>query len=144
MSDTTKQKVNKLKSSKWFKRFVNAMHEHGIEVAITGVTATGVVLLLWGSALVVNATILAVTTTVGFVLLASKLPRPIQKTLVKYGFITDFVAAYGTYCILGGTATALLAASMVGIFTSLLIWALKPLILEDDLVDEVTIEQVVI
>ncbi len=68
-----------------------------------------------------DALVLAVLSTVGFVMTYKKLPRKIRRFLAKHGVITDILTFVLTYFTLGGSLTALTAGAMVAIFTSMLI-----------------------
>jgi hypothetical protein len=109
----------------------DTLKEYGVEVAVTSVGAGVVLMGLYGSALVANALILAVTTTTGIILIAYKLPRAMQKALVKHGLFTDMAAAVGTYYVLGASVTSLMAAAFVGVFTSVILWVAKPVFEEE-------------
>jgi hypothetical protein len=113
------------------KKIRETLKEYGVEVAVTSVGAGVVLMGLYGSALVANALILAVTTTTGIILIAYKLPRSMQKALVKHGLLTDMTAALGTYYILGASVTSLMAAAFVGVFTSMILWVAKPVFEEE-------------
>jgi len=97
---------------------------------IAGIGSGTVLLLIFGSALVSNAVILAVATTAGLLFITSKLPHRIKQFLVKHSLITDMSAATATYLILGKNVTSLLAAGFVGCLTSTTLWGLKPLLLK--------------
>jgi len=114
------------------KQLATLVKDRSIEVAVVGISGGTVLLALYGSALVSNAVILAVTTTAGLMFLASKLPKKAQKALVKHSFVTDVTAAVGTYYILGKTVTSLLAAGLVGCMCSMIIWAARPFLLEGE------------
>lgn len=64
---------------------------------------------------------LAVLTTSGFMLIYSKLPRKVRKFIEKHSLVADLLALIMTYHLLGGTLTALIAASLCGIFVSVLL-----------------------
>lgn len=74
--------------------------------------------------MLVNAFVLAVVTYLGMILIYFKIPRVAKKTILKGELFTDIGAAFITYAFLGGTATALVAAGIVGIMISVtLSWA---------------------
>jgi len=69
--------------------------------------------------MIFNAFALATVTFIGMVLLYRKLPGWMKKMLLKGDILTDALAAGVTYMFLGGTATALIAAGLVGIVVSM-------------------------
>lgn len=69
--------------------------------------------------MIFNAFALATVTFIGMVLLYRKLPGWIKSMLLKGDILTDALAAGVTYMFLGGTATALIAAGLVGIVVSM-------------------------
>jgi len=81
--------------------------------------------------MIFNAFTLAIVTFIGMVLLYMKLPRWTKKLLLKGDILTDALAAGITYMFLGGTATALIAAGLVGIAVSIaLSFAIRAEIIE--------------
>lgn len=68
--------------------------------------------------MIFNAIVLATVTFVGMVLIFMKLPKIIKKIMLKGDLITDIGCAALTYMFLGGTATAIIAAGLVGIMVS--------------------------
>lgn len=68
-----------------------------------------------------NAVTLAALTSAGFFLIYKKLPRRAKRLIVKYSLVSDIVALLLTYLIFGGTVTALIAAALVSIITSILL-----------------------
>ena len=68
--------------------------------------------------MLINAGVLALVTFVGGCMIYSKLPRRIRKWLLKQDLLTDLAMLLLAYLVLGGTATALLAAAMVGLMVS--------------------------
>ena len=71
--------------------------------------------------MLMNALILATMSITACILIYKKLPRKIRKVLEKHTLLSDAIALALTYALLGGTLTALLAAAMVGVFTSILL-----------------------
>lgn len=69
--------------------------------------------------MIFNAFALATVTFAGMVLLYMKLPKWTKKLLLRGDILTDALAAGLTYMFLGGTATALIAAGLVGIAVSI-------------------------
>lgn len=65
-----------------------------------------------------TATSLALITTAGAYFIYDKFPRRIKKLVVKYSLLSDILAFIGVYMILGGTLTALFAASIMGCMVS--------------------------
>lgn len=68
-----------------------------------------------------TAASLAVLTTVGCLIIYNKLPRRIRKFIEKHSLLTDLLCLIGIYMLLGGTLTALFAASMCGLAISVLL-----------------------
>lgn len=68
--------------------------------------------------MLVNALVMASVTYIGFMLIYIKLPRWMRKLIYYFPLIPDLSAAVLTYVIMGGTATALIAAALVGIMFS--------------------------
>lgn len=75
--------------------------------------------------MILNALILAIATTVGWYMLYSHLPRRVRRFLEAHGIIIDIIALIATYLLLGGTATALMAAAFCDIIISLLLWVAR-------------------
>lgn len=69
--------------------------------------------------MIFNAFALATVTFIGMVLLYKKLPGWTKTLLLRGDILTDALAAGVTYMFLGGTATALIAAGLVGIAVSI-------------------------
>lgn len=69
--------------------------------------------------MIFNAIVLAIVTFVGMMLIYMKLPNFIKKIMLKGDILTDIGCAALTYTFLGGTATAIIAAGLVGIMTSM-------------------------
>lgn len=69
--------------------------------------------------MIFNAIVLAIVTFVGMVLIYVKLPRFVKKIMLKGDILTDIGCAALTYTFLGGTATAIIAAGLVGIMVSM-------------------------
>lgn len=65
-----------------------------------------------------NAFVLATITFIGGCVIWSKLPRKVRRWLQKQDLITDVLMLLAAYIVLGGTVTALLAASIVGVMVS--------------------------
>ena len=64
---------------------------------------------------------LASLTIAGFVIVYSKLPKRLRKLIEKHSLITDLLCLIGIYFLLGGTLTALFAASICGLIISALL-----------------------
>lgn len=75
--------------------------------------------------MILNALVLSVVTFIGMVLIFYKLPPRIRAIILKFDLVTDIGCAAMTYAFLGGTATAIIAAGLVGIYTSLFLPMLK-------------------
>ena len=69
--------------------------------------------------MVYNAIVLAIVTFLGMALIYYKLPAFVRRIILKGDLITDVGVAGVTYLFLGGTATALIAAGIVGILVSM-------------------------
>ena len=65
-----------------------------------------------------TAVALSTLTTAGVFIIYSKLPKRIRRLIEKHSLLSDLVALVGVYFLLGGTLTALLAASMTGLIVS--------------------------
>jgi hypothetical protein len=131
-----------VKDSPEVKQLRKVLRKYGAEISFSA-AGTGLILLtLYGSVIVANAALLAVVTTTGILLVSLKLPKQIQKALVKHGLWTDAAAAIGTYTLLGKSVTSLLAAGFVGCMVSALIWVVKPYVVdeEDDDCVQISIE----
>lgn len=68
-----------------------------------------------------TAVALATLTTAGLLIIYGKLPRRIRKFIEKHNLLTDILCLIGVYFILGGTLTALFAASICGLIVSILL-----------------------
>ena len=54
-----------------------------------------------------------------------KLPRNVRKKIQEHPLLTDLLALLAIYVLLGGTLTAIMAASICGIFVSVLLFIAK-------------------
>ena len=68
--------------------------------------------------MIFNAIVLSVVTFIGMALLFYKLPVSVRKTILKFDLFADIACAVVVYLFLGGTATAIIAAGLVGIYVS--------------------------
>ena len=68
-----------------------------------------------------TATTLAILTTTGFFVVYLKLPKKVKIVIKKHILLTDAIALFGIHLLLGGTATALIAASMTGLMVTILL-----------------------
>ena len=68
-----------------------------------------------------SAVALAILTTVGCFIIYYKLPRRIRKLIEKHSLLSDLLALVGIYLLLGGTLTALIAASIAGLIISIML-----------------------
>jgi hypothetical protein len=68
-----------------------------------------------------TAIALAILTTGGFLIIYQKFPPRLRKFIQKHPLISDMVALLLIYVLLGGTLTALIAASICGLFVSMLL-----------------------
>lgn len=69
-----------------------------------------------------NSIALACLVTAGITLLYQKLPRKVRRVILKFGLLSDLIAFVATFYLLGGTITAMIAGSLVGIFVSVFIY----------------------
>ena len=76
--------------------------------------------------MIFNAIVLSIVTFVGLMLLFTKLPRSIRAMLIRLDFFTDIGAAFLTYLLLGGSATGMIGAGLVGIAVSICLACVKP------------------
>jgi hypothetical protein len=65
-----------------------------------------------------QAITLSVLTFAGFFIIYGKLPQKIRDFLEQHSLLADALATGGTYVLLGGTLTALLASAMTGLLVS--------------------------
>ena len=75
--------------------------------------------------MIFNAIVLAVVTFVGMMLIYIKLPNFIKRVLLKGDILTDIGCCALVYTFLGGTATAIIAAGLVGIMVSMALAYIK-------------------
>lgn len=66
--------------------------------------------------------VLGSLTVGGFYLVYRKLPPKVRAFMEKHALLTDAVALYGTYILMGGGVTALFAAAWAGILTSIMLY----------------------
>lgn len=69
-----------------------------------------------------NAFALAAFSVAGLCFIFSKLPRKVRRWIKRHGLFADIMALILTYMLFGGTVTALMAASLAGIMTSVLLF----------------------
>jgi hypothetical protein len=74
--------------------------------------------------LLVDATVLGAASSVGFGLTWTRIPGPVKQWCLDHPLLTDIVATFLTYELLGGTLTALIAAGFVSVFISVLLYTL--------------------
>ena len=72
-----------------------------------------------------SATTLALLTTSGFIVIYLKLPKRLKDLIKKYNLLTDAASLLAIYLLLGGTLTALTAASISGLIISILLYISK-------------------
>ena len=72
-----------------------------------------------------TALIMSSLMTIGFILIWLKLPKTLKKLLRKGGVVTDVLVSVGAFFAFGATLTAMLAASIVGIYVSVALLASK-------------------
>ena len=68
--------------------------------------------------MILNAFILASVTLVAGVFLFLRLPIWLQRMMFRFSVATDVTISIGCYFFFGGSATALLAAGLLGLFIS--------------------------
>jgi hypothetical protein len=71
--------------------------------------------------LLTTALTLSILTTGGFMAIYLKLPKNLKRVIKRFPLATDIATLSMAYVLLGGTLTALIAASMSGIFVSILL-----------------------
>jgi len=71
--------------------------------------------------LLTTALTLSILTTGGFIAIYLKLPKNLKTAIKKYPLATDIATLSMAYVLLGGTLTALIAASMSGLLVSILL-----------------------
>lgn len=111
----------------------------GREIVLFGAVAGTVVLFTLGSTMITNAVVLGSVTTIGGVLLYIRFPAWLRRLIMKWSVVVDVGAAILTYFVFGETATALLAAGLVGCLTSAILWfatqlpcdGLQPVVVDD-------------
>lgn len=94
----------------------------GKEIVLFGTFAGTAILFTMGSTLVANAVVLGSVTTIGGILLYLRLPSWLKRLIMRFSVVADVGAAILTYFVFGETATALLAAGIVGCMTSAILW----------------------
>jgi len=75
--------------------------------------------------MITNAICLAIITFTGVVLIYVRLPRWLQGLIYKFNIIADISAFILAYIVLGGTATALIAAGLLGVAISSSFYCMK-------------------
>lgn len=75
--------------------------------------------------MIVEAAILGSASAAGFGLTYTRVPEQVKEFCLRHPLLTDVVATYLTYELLGGTLTALLAAGFVSVFVSILLYLLN-------------------
>jgi len=68
--------------------------------------------------MIINAIIMSIVTYVGMVVIFKKLPTKVKAVLLKCDLVLDIGAACLTYMLLGGSATGIIGAGLVGILVS--------------------------
>lgn len=71
--------------------------------------------------MITNAIALAGLSLAGFYLIYRQLPRNVRRIIIKYSLLADLAALIITYVMFSGTITALVAAGIVSICTSVLL-----------------------
>ena len=75
--------------------------------------------------MILEAAILGSGSAAGFGLTYSRLPEAFRDFCLKHPLLTDVVATFLTYELLGGTLTALMAAGFVSVLVSVLLYVLN-------------------
>ena len=68
---------------------------------------------------------LALLTTAGVTIIYKKLPPKLQEFFIKYELFTEVFTLLLAYIVLGGTLTALFAASICGLMVSIMLYISK-------------------
>jgi len=71
---------------------------------------------------ILEAAILGSGSAAGFGLTYTRLPVAFKDFCLRHPLLTDLIATYATYEILGGTLTALMAAGFVSVLVSVLLY----------------------
>jgi len=71
---------------------------------------------------ILEAAILGSGSAAGFGLTYTRLPAAFKDFCLRHPLLTDVIATYMTYEILGGTLTALMAAGFVSVLVSVLLY----------------------
>ncbi len=72
--------------------------------------------------MLVEATVLGVASTAGFGLTWTRIPVRVKQFCLEHPLLTDVIATWLTYELLGGTLTALVAAGFVSVFVSVILY----------------------
>lgn len=72
--------------------------------------------------MLVEATVLGVASTAGFGLTWTRIPAQVKRFCLEHPLLTDVIATWLTYELLGGTLTALVAAGFVSVFVSVILY----------------------
>lgn len=72
--------------------------------------------------MITQAISLAILTFSGFYVIYKKLPQKVKDFFCKFNLLTDVMCLAGAYFLLGGTVTALFAAAIVGLATSVALY----------------------
>ena len=72
--------------------------------------------------MLVEATVLGVASTAGFGLTWTRIPVQVKQFCLEHPLLTDVIATWLTYELLGGTLTALVAAGFVSVFVSVILY----------------------
>lgn len=75
--------------------------------------------------MITEAAILGGASAAGFGLTYTRLPTAFKEFCLKHPLLTDLLATWVTYEILGGTLTALMAAGFVSVLVSILLYVLN-------------------
>ncbi len=77
--------------------------------------------------MLVEATVLGAASTAGFGLTWTRIPAQAKQFCLDHPLLTDVIATWLTYELLGGTLTALMAAGFVSIVVSVILYLLNHL-----------------
>ncbi len=72
--------------------------------------------------MLVEATVLGVASTAGFGLTWTRIPAQVKQFCLEHPLLTDVIATWLMYELLGGTLTALVAAGFVSVFVSVILY----------------------
>lgn len=72
--------------------------------------------------MLIEATVLGAASSAGFGLTWTRVPAQVKEFCLEHPLLTDIIATWLTYELLGGTLTALVAAGFVSVFVSIILY----------------------